>query len=194
MRHYLLSSTCRVVCQADVIKHILHKPILSGRISKGDYALVEYDLACEPLKSMKGHIVVDFIVEHQINDECDFEVGYITCTPWKLYFDGLVCDDVQGIDVVLISPSGATFDMSNSLDEDCTNYQIEYEALLFGLQNLQYLGVKYVEVNLLVVQQVSKVCQCFNRSLNAHLNKCLEIVSYFNKFVMTYSTGRERAS
>ena len=105
-----------------------------------------------------------------------------------MYFDGLVCDDGQGIDVVLISPSGATFDMSNWLDEDCTNYQIEYEALLFGLQNLQYLGVKYVEVNLLAVQQVSKVCQCFNRSLNAYLNKCLEIVSSFNKFVMTYST------
>ena len=118
----------------------------------------------------------------------DFEVGYVTYTPWKLYVDGSVCDDGQGIDVVLISPSGATFDMSNWLDEDCTNYQIEYEALLFGLQNLQYLGVKYVEVNLLVVQQVSKVCQCFNRSLNTYLNKCLKIVSSFNKFVMTYST------
>ena len=34
LRHYLLSSTCIIVCQTDVIKHMLQKPILSGRISK----------------------------------------------------------------------------------------------------------------------------------------------------------------
>ena len=46
LRHYLLSSICIVVCQTDVIKHILQKPILSGRIGKWAYALVEYGLAC----------------------------------------------------------------------------------------------------------------------------------------------------
>ena len=51
---------------------------------------------------MRGQIVADFIVEHRINDKHDLEIGYITCTPWKLYFDGSVCDDGQGIDVVLI--------------------------------------------------------------------------------------------
>jgi hypothetical protein len=35
LRHYLLSSACIVACQTDVIKHMLHKPILSGRIGKG---------------------------------------------------------------------------------------------------------------------------------------------------------------
>ena len=30
LMHYLLSSTCIVTCQADVIKHMLQKPILSG--------------------------------------------------------------------------------------------------------------------------------------------------------------------
>ena len=80
LRHYLLSSTCIVVCQTDVIKHMLQKPILSGRIGKWAYALVEYDLACEPLRSMSGQIVADFIVEHRIIDERELEVGYITCT------------------------------------------------------------------------------------------------------------------
>jgi len=57
------------------------------------YALVEYNLACESLKSMRGQIVADFIIEHWINDQHDLEVGYITCTPWKLYFDGSVCEN-----------------------------------------------------------------------------------------------------
>jgi hypothetical protein len=48
-RHYILFSSCIVACQYDVIKHMLLKPILSGRIGKCAYALVEYDLAYEPL-------------------------------------------------------------------------------------------------------------------------------------------------
>jgi hypothetical protein len=48
-RHYILSSSCIVACQYDVIKHLLLKPILSGRMGKWAYALVEYDFASEPL-------------------------------------------------------------------------------------------------------------------------------------------------
>ena len=109
----MLSSTCIVTCQADVIKHMLQKSILSGRIGKWAYTLVEYDLAYESSKSVRGQIVADFIVKHRINDEHDLEVGYITCTPWKLYFDGSVCDDGQGIGAVLISPNGTVFEFSN---------------------------------------------------------------------------------
>ena len=38
VRHYLLSSMCTIACQTDVIKYMLHRPILSGRIGKWAYA------------------------------------------------------------------------------------------------------------------------------------------------------------
>ena len=60
---------------------MLQKPILNGRIGKWAYALIEYDLACEPLKSIKGQIVADFIVEHWINDGHDLEIGHIFYIP-----------------------------------------------------------------------------------------------------------------
>ena len=44
-------------------------------------------------RSMRSQIIADFIVEHWINDKRDLKIGYVTCTPWKLYFDGSVCDD-----------------------------------------------------------------------------------------------------
>ena len=152
---------------------------------------MKYDLAYESLKSVKGQIVADFIVEHRINDEHDLEVGYITCTPWKLYFDGSVCDDGRGVGIgnVLISPSGAVFELSNRLEEFYTNNQVEYEALLFGLEFLQSMGVKHVEAfgdSLLVVQQVSKVCQYYNGVLNGYLDKCLDIISCFDEFVIRH--------
>jgi hypothetical protein len=67
----LLASTCIVACQADVIKHMLHRPILKGRLGKWAYALIEYDLVFESLKTMKGQVVANFIVEHQFDIEHD---------------------------------------------------------------------------------------------------------------------------
>jgi hypothetical protein len=55
----LHSSSCIVACQYNVIKHMLLKPIVSGRIGKWAYALVEYDLAYELFRSMKGQVVAD---------------------------------------------------------------------------------------------------------------------------------------
>jgi hypothetical protein len=65
LRHYLLSSTCYGACQTDIIKYMLQKPILSGRVGKWAYA----DLRCEPIGSMKGQIVADFIVQHRIDKQ-----------------------------------------------------------------------------------------------------------------------------
>jgi hypothetical protein len=67
LRHYLLSSTYVVKCQTDVIKHMLQHPILNGSIRKWTYTLIEYDLAYEPLKFMKGQVAVDFIIEYSID-------------------------------------------------------------------------------------------------------------------------------
>jgi hypothetical protein len=48
-RHYILSSSCIVARQYDVIKHMVLKTILSGRIGMWAYSLADYDLAYEPL-------------------------------------------------------------------------------------------------------------------------------------------------
>jgi hypothetical protein len=44
LRYYLLSSSCTVLCQTDVIKHMLQTQIMSDRIGKWAYSLLEYDL------------------------------------------------------------------------------------------------------------------------------------------------------
>jgi ribonuclease HI len=142
---------------------------------------------------MKGQIVADFIVQHRIDKQLNLDVGYITFTPWKLHCDGSACRSGRVVGVIVISPSGAIFEALSRLDHKCTNNQIEYEALLFGLQILHDMRVKHVEAygdSLLVVKQVSKVCQCLNGSLNAYLDKCLDIISCMDEFVI-YHVPRE---
>jgi hypothetical protein len=50
---------------------MLQQPILSGRIRKWAYALIEYVLTYERLKSMKGQVVADIIVGHNIDQDKD---------------------------------------------------------------------------------------------------------------------------
>jgi ribonuclease HI len=89
------------------------------------------------------------------------------------------------VGVVLVSPRGAIFEQSVRLEYFCTNNQAEYEAILLGLQILSSMGVKYVKTfgdSLLVMQQITGVFQCFDGSLNAYLDKCLEIIDLFDDF------------
>ena len=56
------------------------------------------------------------------------------------------------------------------------------------------MGVKHVEAfgdSLLVVQQVSKICQCYNGSINAYLDKCLDIISSFDEFIIKHISREE---
>ena len=103
----------------------------------------------------------------------------------KKYFDGSACKEGQGVGVVLVSPSDTCFELSSRLEYFCTNNQAEYEALLFGLEVLESIGVKHVEAfgdSLLIVQQVSGKFQCLDGSLNAYLDKCLDVISNFDEF------------
>ena len=117
--------------------------------------MIEYDLAYEPLKSIKGQVVADFIIGHSIDQNGDESCNLVSICPWKLFFDGSACREGQGVGIVLISPRGAIFEQSVRLEYFCTNNQSEYEAILLGPQILSSTSVKHVEAfddSLLVVQ------------------------------------------
>jgi hypothetical protein len=43
--------------------------------------LIEYDLAYEPLKSIKGQVVADFIVEDSIDQNSDESCHFVSIHP-----------------------------------------------------------------------------------------------------------------
>jgi ribonuclease HI len=80
------------------------------------------------------------------------------------------------------------------LEYFCTNNQADYEAILLGLQILNSMGVKHVEafgVSLLTVHQITSTFQCFDESLDAYIDKCLEIIALFDDFTVHHVSRDE---
>jgi ribonuclease HI len=182
-RHYIISSYCIVAYQYHVIKHMLLKPILSGRIGKWADALVEYDLAYEPLRSMKGQVVANFIVDHAVAVE--HLVNFVQLKLWGLYFNGSVCSKGHGAGCVVVSPSGVYIDLCIRLEFSCTNNQVEYESLLHELEFLRDMRARDVDVfgdHNLIVQQIRGDSQCLDGVVNSYQDKCLDIIKLFATF------------
>jgi ribonuclease HI len=60
---------------------------------------------------------------------------------------------------------------------------------MLGMQILSSMGIKSVEAfgdSLLVMQQIVDVFQCFDGSLNAYFDKCLEIIALFDNFTVQH--------
>jgi ribonuclease HI len=111
-----------------------------------------------------------------------------------LFFDGSTCRGGHGIGIVLISLRGNIFEQLVHLKYFYINNQAEYEAILLGLQILSSMGVKHVEEfgdSLLVMQQIASTFQCLDRSLNAYLDKCLEIIALFDDFTVQHVSRDE---
>jgi membrane-bound ClpP family serine protease len=81
----------------DIVKYMLHKLILSGRMGKWAYSIIEYDLKYEPLRATKGQVIADLIVDHMVSTENDAHLAEVA--PWKLFFTAPCVVEVKGWDV-----------------------------------------------------------------------------------------------
>ncbi|GKV49877.1 hypothetical protein SLEP1_g56600 [Rubroshorea leprosula] len=188
LRHYLIYSEVYVVAKTDIVKYMLSRPLLIGRIGKWILALSEFNLKYIPQKAVKGQALADFLADHLCLDvEADEEKGInlfsISLVPWKLIFDGSSIETMSGVGVVVISPSGLKTQMSFQLDFDCTNNQVEYEALIIGLEILVELKVSMVEVigdSQLVLKQLSSEYKCTSLALTPYFALAVQLLEEFD--------------
>ncbi|KAM1055806.1 hypothetical protein ACFX2I_029262 [Malus domestica] len=87
---------------------------------------------------------------------------------WTLYFDGSNTSVLAGIGIVIQSPTHNRWYFSPKLDFDCTNNQVEYEALVIGLGILYDLRATRVLVlgdSELVINQLNGTFRCMSCTL-----------------------------
>jgi ribonuclease HI len=177
LRHILLSVEIIVICNLDVIKHMLSAPVLKGRLGKWMFALPEFDIRYQPVKEIKGQALADLIVE-RINTN----ITTLSVRAWAMYFDGSVCEDGCGIGILLVSPWGVTYSFSIRLPAPCTNNLAEYEAVHKGMELLFEAGPEAVEVfrdSKLVISQLTEEYKCESESLFPLWMQCHELMTQF---------------
>ncbi|CAN6694311.1 unnamed protein product [Malus baccata var. baccata] len=171
LRHYMLPCHVHIIAKTDVIKYMLSKPMLAGRIGKWILALSEFNFQYVPQRAVKGQAIADFLTEHQepqnevINIPGSLEVTItgLWITPWKLYFDGSHTQKAAGAGIVIINPQG-------------------YEALIIGLEILMDLGATEVEIfgdSELVINQLNGEFKCRHITMAVYYMAATQLLSFW---------------
>jgi len=97
LHHYMLPSIVQIISKTDLIKYMLTRPIIRGRIRKWTMALFEFTFQYVAQRSVKGQALADFLSHHPIQggeEMAEVEIGMIHTQKnfWTIFFDGSSID------------------------------------------------------------------------------------------------------
>nr|GEW57163.1 reverse transcriptase domain-containing protein [Tanacetum cinerariifolium] len=157
-----------------LIQQVLSRLKVAGRLQKWSIELGEYGIHYRPRISIKGQILVDFIVERPEEDSPDnlIEVEEELPEPWILFTNGSSCTDGSGAGLILTNPEGMEFTYALRFRFDAINNEAKYEALIAGLWITEQMGVKNLQEN--VNSRIGGQPKRANRSLREGIKARLD--------------------
>ena len=127
----------------------------------------------------------------EIKLEKDVELGIYEVERWSwvLKFDGSSTKNSARAKIVIISPKGIKTTLSFNLAFKCTNNQVEYEALVIGLEILMELGAQEVHIlgdSQLVLWQLIGEYKCNNLLLAPYYTTSTQLLDSFHSVDFEY--------
>ncbi|XP_051141733.1 uncharacterized protein LOC127258782 [Andrographis paniculata] len=189
LEHYILPRETEVVSKMDLVRLMLHRPTMQGRLMKWAIKLAPFALRHRPLKAVKWQVVADFLVEFTSDGSSENKImPYIGTSPWKIFFDGSRLKGKSGARVILEGPGGGKINLQLQM-EDMTHNSAEYEALILGLEALIAKGVQSVLIygnSQLVINQVLKRYACNFPHLHRYRDVVLHLLYRIGKVVFQH--------
>ena len=111
-----------------------------------------------PRTSVKGQVLANLMTEfvecpeeiymeqHGMDEKSVDLISAHALSPWKVYVDGAANQRGSGVGLVLISPERITIEKSLRLGFSAIINEAEYEALLIGMEIVQKMGGRTVEM------------------------------------------------
>ncbi|XP_016647068.1 PREDICTED: uncharacterized protein LOC107880307 [Prunus mume] len=96
--------TVHLIARSDLVRYVISKPVLMGRLAKWALLLNQYEIIYTPAKAVKGQAVADFLADHpiptywEISDDLPDEQVFFTDVShaWMMLFDGSARKDGAG--------------------------------------------------------------------------------------------------
>ncbi|XP_068503721.1 uncharacterized protein [Phaseolus vulgaris] len=151
-----------------LIRKVLPKPDVAGRMVRWAIELSEFDVQYEPIGPIKGQVYADFIVELSLAATHQEEPN----SRWVLSVDGSSNQQGSGVGVILEGPNGLLIEQALRFAFKASNNQAEYEALIAGMLLAKQMGAKSLLAksdSLLVTEQVTGEYQAKDPQMGAYL-------------------------
>ena len=152
------------------LRWAMSNPEAASRLALWAIELSEFDIQYHPRTAIKGQIVANFIAEFT-NDE---DKGAKESPLWSIHTDGSSNRQAGGASIVLLSPEGDTVECIVHLDFPTTNNEMEYEALVAGLDLSKAAGATNIVIycdSQVVTNQVNEDYECKDDRMKRYLDQ-----------------------
>ncbi|XP_050259677.1 uncharacterized protein LOC126704691 [Quercus robur] len=181
LRHYFQAHVINVMT-AHPLKKAMNKLEAAGQLIQWAVELSEFDIRYQPRNAIKAQALTDFIAEFIPSYDDLSEVE--NSKKWIVCVDGSSTQHAGGIGVVLLSPEGDKLKHKVCLQYQTTNNEVEYEALLKGLELAKSVEAKSILIlgdSQLVIGQVNGTCEAKEERMKKYLNKVVCLVKKFKE-------------
>ena len=132
-----------IVLTDQPLKRAMSSPEAARRMALWAIELSEFNIQYRSRTAIKGQVVADFIAEYtQVEGK-----GAEGLAQWSIHTDESANRHAGGVGLVIQTPNGDKIECMIRLEFPTTNNEVEYEALVAGLDFAKAAGAEYMIVH-----------------------------------------------
>ena len=142
----------------------------------------ELDIRYKPKTAIKGQVLADFVMEFTSAEPVKNAQTMTDLPIWKLSVDGASNAQGSGAGLILTSSEGIDIEYALRFGFQASNNEVEYEAVIAGLNLAHSLEVDQLEVcsdSQLVVRQIEDTYEAKSGRMILYLQKVRDLLKKF---------------
>ncbi|KAL2232807.1 UNVERIFIED_CONTAM: Ribonuclease HI [Sesamum indicum] len=165
------------------LKDVMSRPEASGRLIKWAIKLGQYDIDYQPRTAQKAQVLADFVIKLSNDPELPHTAeGHDS--KWMLHVDGSSNTNNGGAGILIQEPKEVEIEVAACLSFPVTNNEVEYEALILGLELAHEAGARDLEVFMdsqLIALQIEGTYETREKTITSYREIVKRLMSKFDK-------------